>query len=288
MTEKPIAPPRDLVTDPDAAAERLRRFFVQHRPLVLTGAGISVASGLPAYRDKFGSWQHAQPMQHRDFTQSSTARARYWARAMVGWTAFSEASPSAVHGQLSRWQASHHIGDIATQNVDGLHQRAGSSRVIDLHGRLDEVVCLGCGDLSRRAQMQQRLIAANPGTETRATVPATKPDGDTAIDTVPEDFIVPDCTQCGGILKPNVVFYGDTVPRERVDALSSALHNAQSLLVVGSSLMVYSGFRVARWAAETGYPVVLLNEGITRADPIATVRLAVDAQALLSTVILPT
>ena len=276
-----IGPPRERVTDPDAAADWLRRFFAQHTPLVLTGAGVSVASGLPAYRDARGNWQHAQPMQHRLFVESADARARYWFRAAAGWAHFARAQPSPVHTRLATWQTNKQIDLIATQNVDGLHQRAGSASVIDLHGRLDKVVCLDCGDLSERDALQRRLLAANPDTLVTSDA-ATRPDGDTEQSEVPPDFTVPSCTACGGRLKPHVVFYGDTVPRERVEALESALHRARSLLVIGSSLMVYSGFRVARWAHEAHYPSVLLNEGVTRADPIATVRLAVDAQTLLS------
>lgn len=278
-----VGPPREQVDDPDAATERLRRFLLDHRPLVLTGAGISVAAGLPAYRDATGQWQHAQPMQHRDFLASDAARRRYWSRAMLGWRAFSAAEPSPVHRTLARWQAAERIGLIVTQNVDALHQHAGSADVLDLHGRLDTVVCLDCQAENSRSAMQDRLEAANPGWDT-PTAHVVKPDGDTGVDTVEPDFRLPACERCGGRLKPDVVFYGDTVPLTRVEAVKAALDTAGALLVIGSSLSVYSGYRVARWAAESGFPTVLVNPGVTRADPIANVRLAVDAQTVLPTV----
>lgn len=276
-----IGAPRETVTDLDAAADWLRRFLLDQTPLVLTGAGISIASGLPAYRDESGQWQHAQPMQHRDFLDSPAARQRYWQRAVVGWSAFSRAEPSPAHSALATWQRAGSIGLIATQNVDALHQRAGSARVLDLHGRLDQVVCMQCADRSTRADMQARLIRANPGTAEQSDR-VNRPDGDTGLDTADPNFVVPACKLCEGTLKPDVVFYGDTVPIDRVTQLKDALDAARSLIVVGSSLAVYSGFRVARWASETGYPIVLINPGATRADPIADIRLAVNAQALLS------
>jgi len=172
-------------------------------------------------------------MQHRLFVESAEARQRYWFRAAAGWARFARAQPSPVHTRLATWQTNNQIDLIATQNVDGLHQRAGSASVIDLHGRLDQVVCLDCGDLSERDALQRRLLAANPDTLVTSDA-ATRPDGDTEQSEVPPDFTVPSCTACGGRLKPHVVFYGDTVPRERVEALESALHRARSLLTRGA------------------------------------------------------
>ncbi|MEM6985249.1 MAG: NAD-dependent protein deacetylase, partial [Pseudomonadota bacterium] len=246
--------PRQLLTDIDAATDWLRRFLLHCKPLVLTGAGISIASGLPAYRDDAGRWQHAQPMQHRDFVTDDAARRRYWSRAMLGWQAFSSASPSAVHTVLAAWQAAAKVGLIATQNVDTLHQRAGSTKVVDLHGRLDQVVCLDCGDTSTRADMQARLRKANPDIQVDSNT-LVKPDGDVGFELDDAHFDVPVCSQCSGRLKPDVVFYGDTVPAERVASVRRALDDSGALLVIGSSLSVYSGYRIARWAAEAQYPI---------------------------------
>jgi len=248
--------------------------FIQRHPrlFVLTGAGISTASGIPDYRDPNGDWQRPPPVQHRDFVNSEAVRQRYWARSLVGWQSFARARPNVCHTTLAAWEAAGRLSSLVTQNVDGLHQAAGATRVVDLHGRLDQVVCLQCAARSSRGALQQRLTALNPRFTELGAAPA--PDGDADLDlTAFDDFHVPDCPQCGGTLKPDVVFFGDTIPRERVERAVSALYAADALLVIGSSLMVYSGFRFCRLAAERGMPLAAITPGRTRADDLLDLKL---------------
>jgi len=218
--------------------EDLQRFIRRHpRLFVLTGAGISTASGIPDYRDANGDWKRPPPVQYRDFVKSEAVRRRYWARSLIGWQGFARARPNICHTTLAAWEASGRLSSLVTQNVDGLHQAAGSRRVIDLHGRLDQVVCLQCAARSEREALQRRLTALNPRFAELQAAPA--PDGDADLDLATfEDFHVPDCPQCGGTLKPDVVFFGETIPRERVEHAVAALDTADALLVIGSSLMV--------------------------------------------------
>jgi NAD-dependent SIR2 family protein deacetylase len=262
------------VTDP------LRSFvntvLPQHpRLLVLTGAGCSTASGIPDYRDERGEWKRAAPMHFPEFMASDDKRKRYWARSMAGWRAFSRATPNAVHEALATLEAQQVIHHLLTQNVDGLHQRAGSRRVVDLHGRLDAVLCLDCGAQFERRLVQEQLEAENP--DWAYEVKQIAPDGDVDLDQVDYPrFKLVYCDRCGGILKPNVVFFGENVPRSRVDFALARLHEADALVVVGSSLMVYSGFRFARAAAQAQIPIVILNRGQTRADDLAILKLDQD------------
>lgn len=244
----------------------LENFFGQHRRLfILTGAGISTGSGIPDYRDTNGDWKRQQPVQYQDFIQRSATRQRYWARSLIGWPWFRKAQPNSCHRALVGWERAGRIAHLVTQNVDRLHQQAGSRSVTDLHGRLDEVLCLDCGDRVPRSQIQDWLLEHNPHLAERSANPA--PDGDADLDDLAlQTVAVPTCTKCGGMLKPNVVFYGETIPRERVDATIAALHDADALLVIGSSLMVYSGFRFCRLAAEADIPLAVINPGRTRAD----------------------
>lgn len=266
-------------TDPATA---LRDWLApRRRVFVLTGAGVSTASGIPDYRDAAGEWKRPAPVTFQAFVQQPATRARYWARAFVGWPRFGAARPNAAHAALADWErAGDRLSLLLTQNVDALHQKAGSRRVVDLHGRLDAVRCLGCSHRLAREAVQDAMARANPawrGLDARAA-----PDGDADLADVDFDaFRTPACPACGGLLKPDVVFFGEAVPRERVEAAQSALAASDALLVVGSSLMVYSGFRFARMAHEAGLPVAILTRGVTRADPLATLKLEADCVDVL-------
>ena len=267
---------------PDSDSARLQAFIDTHDSLVvLTGAGISTASGIPDYRDRNGDWKRAPPMTFQTFTASVEARQRYWARSFVGWPVIAAARPNAAHAALARLEACGRIGQLITQNVDGLHSRAGQQRVIDLHGRLDQVVCLGCHACSRRAELQIRLQEANPDW----LVPSgpLAPDGDADLEGLEfERFSVPDCLACGGMLKPDVVFFGESVPRERVVAAFNAVDDADAMLIVGSSLMVFSGYRFARRAVERGLPIAAINPGRGRADAQLSLKIGQPAELVLA------
>lgn len=240
--------------------------------MLLTGAGVSTGSGIPDYRDADGAWKRRPPITGQIFRSDPLQRARYWARSLIGWPLLVTAQPNAAHRALAALQAQGRVTRLVTQNVDGLHQAAGSPDVIDLHGRLDVLTCLACGDRSPRHAFQQRLLAHNPDWAPGSAAPL--PDGDADLENVDfSAFVVPPCTLCGGLLKPDVVFFGENVPRDRVDAAFAALHAADGLLVVGSSLMVYSGYRFAVAARERGLPLAVLTRGRTRADEIATLKL---------------
>jgi NAD-dependent SIR2 family protein deacetylase len=252
--------------------------------VVLTGAGMSTASGIPAYRDAAGQWQHPAPIQHQAFLREAGVRRRYWARSFVGWPRFAQARPNAGHDALAVLERQGHVHTLITQNVDGLHQAAGSQAVIELHGGLRQVRCLGCGALHAREEMQAWLEARNPGFATDlAQATRTAPDGDAHLEDVAyEGFQVPACPACGdGVLKPDVVFYGDNVPRDRVAHALACMEDAKGLLVIGSSLMVYSGYRFALLAHQQGKPVVAINQGMTRADALLTTKLDGDCSAVL-------
>lgn len=263
------------------AAGQLRRWLEGHRRVfVLTGAGCSTGSGIPDYRDAAGEWKRTPPVNYRDFVEDLQVNARYWARSFIGWPMVSRASPNGAHVALAHAQACGWISRIVTQNVDGLHERAGSSGVIDLHGRIDQVVCLQCGERYPRAQLQRRLADANP--EWSGISVEAGPDGDADLEGRDFDrFRVPPCDACGGILKPDVVFFGENVPRLRYEEARSALASSDGLLVVGSSLMVYSGYRFARMAHQAGQPIAILNLGRTRADDLASLKIEADCPATL-------
>ena len=235
------------------------------RLVVLTGAGCSTDSGIPDYRDAAGAWKRRPPVQMRDFLMSEAVRKRYWARSLLGWRHFSTARPNEAHHALARLEAAGHLRHLITQNVDGLHQKAGSRWVTDLHGRLDEVLCLTCGVREARAIFQEELTARNPAWSGLSAGHA--PDGDADLESQDfSGFDVPACIQCGGLLKPAVVFFGDSIPAEWTQRALQETEAADALLVVGSSLMVWSGFRLVRAVAERGRPVAALNLGTTRAD----------------------
>jgi NAD-dependent SIR2 family protein deacetylase len=251
--------------------------------LVLTGAGMSTDSGIPDYRGRDGT-RRVTPMQHGEFVGSSGARQRYWARSFIGWQRFWHAEPNASHHAVAALQRRGLLGPVITQNVDGLHQAAGSRDVTELHGTLAEVVCLTCGDRSDRDLLQARMAEANPGFERHAEGQAPdgsrvssqiRPDGDIVLDDdLVRAFNLPLCTVCGAdTLKPDVVFFGGSVPRDRVDSCYALTDDAPALLVLGSSLAVMSGLRFVRHAAKRGIPVMAVTRGPTRGDDLMTLRL---------------
>jgi len=251
----------------------LRTFLDCHRRLfVLTGAGCSTASGIPDYRDTNGDWKRAQPVMLQRFMTDESARKRYWARSLVGWRRMHAARPNDAHRALAVLEQAGRIERLVTQNVDGLHQAAGSRAVIDLHGRIDVVRCLTCGDRLPRETVQHELLRRNPAFARLDAVAA--PDGDADLDALSFDsFDVPACGSCGGMLKPDVVFFGEGVPKPRVDAAMSALHQSDAMLIVGSSLMVYSGYRFAQAMAARGKPIAAVNIGRTRADDLLALKI---------------
>lgn len=263
-----------------SAFAALADFCVQHpRLLVLTGAGCSTASGIPAYRDDDGNWQHPAPVQYNEFIGSARVRQRYWARSAIGWSRIRDAQPGAAHHAIAQLQSDGRITHLVTQNVDSLHQQAGSDQVTDLHGRLDQVRCLDCDTRQSRASFQTLLEQSNPDWKPTAR-PA--PDGDAVLaDADYQHFLVPDCPACSGTVKPDVVFFGESVPRRRVGRVQAALTAADALLVVGSSLMVFSGFRFAREAHQQGIPVAAVNQGRTRADELLRLKCNTDCNAAL-------
>lgn len=263
--------------------EALAGFLARNESLaVLSGAGASTASGIPDYRDRNGDWKHADPIQYQDFVRNKNSRQRYWARSYVGWQRFSKARPNAAHYALADLEAAGKVATLITQNVDRLHSAAGSRRVIDLHGDLSKVRCLSCNKTQTRFDYQQQLSNANP--DWHAQVFRYKPDGDAELaDDGHEEFSVPECEECGGVVKPDVVMFGETVPKARVDDATTSIGCADALLVVGSSLMVFSGFRFARQAAAQEKPIAIVNQGRTRADDIAELKVEADCGDALST-----
>ena len=243
--------------------------------VALTGAGVSTESGIPDYRDERGQWKRPEPMQYREFTSSEASRRRYWARSLLGFSVLGAARPNLAHLALADLERRGAISLVITQNVDGLHQAAGSREVVDLHGRIDRVVCLACQRRTPRSSLQHELLALNPGWADRAAVVAPDGDADPG-DADYENFRVPSCI-CGGVLKPDVVFFGEHVPKDRVERAMSALESARSLLVVGSSLMVFSGYRFVRAAQRLGISVAVINRGHTRADAVAAIKISGEA-----------
>ncbi|MGA8246691.1 MAG: NAD-dependent protein deacetylase [Nocardioides sp.] len=248
------------------------------RLVVLTGAGVSTDSGIPDYRGP-GS-RARRPMTYQEFLSGPGARQRYWARSHLGWSRMRRAAPNDGHRALARLEPDL----LITQNVDGLHEAAGSRRLVALHGRISEVTCLSCRSTTSRARLEEQMAAANPGfAEAHVAVP-TRPDGDVDLDDT-AGFVVPGCDGCGGVLKPDVVFFGENVPADRVqrcyDAVD-ALSADDALLVVGSSLAVMSGLRFVRRAARAGVPIVIVNRGATRGDDLARVRIEAGCSEFLT------
>ncbi len=250
----------------------LARFLRTHpKLLVLTGAGCSIGSGIPAYRDSAGQWLRRDPIQYQDFLKDPRSRRRYWARSFFGWPAMAEARPNRAHRALCELENRGRLVDLITQNVDGLHARAGSRDPLELHGSLARVECLDCDYTEHRDRTQSRMQACNPDWNPR--ILESRPDGDVELDEQAyPGFSPPDCPACGGRLKPRVVFFGESVPRQRLDRIRQGLDQCQALLIVGTSLVVFSGFRIVREAAAAGIPVVSVNPGRTRADELLAFR----------------
>jgi NAD+-dependent protein deacetylase sirtuin 4 len=262
------------------AAGELAELLARRRFAVLSGAGCSTESGIPDYRGD-GTRRRAQrPMQHASFVNDVEARRRYWARSLLGWPRFSAARPNAAHHALARLEQAGFLSGLITQNVDRLHHRAGSRHVIELHGALADVRCLSCDRLESREQLQHRLLELNPGFDERHAELA--PDGDAELPgDVVRDFRIAACLGCEGALKPDVVFFGGSVPKPRVDAAWACMDGAEALLVVGSSLAVYSGYRFVRGAAQRGLPIAIVNLGVSRGDELAALRVERRAGELL-------
>ena len=284
----PSGPPLERAGRAPAGIEldRLREFLErQARLFVLTGAGVSTDSGIPDYRDADGEWKRpSRPVQFRDFMMDAATRRRYWARGLVGWQHLHRAVPNDAHRALARLERAGRVELLVTRNVDRLHQAAGSEAVVDLHGRADVVRCMRCDRRVPRADCQAELVDLNPAWAGLGVSAA--PDGDADLAGADyESFFVPDCAACGGILKPDVVFFGESVPKERVARAMQALADADAALVIGSSLMVFSGYRFARAAADLGKPIAAVNLGRTRADELLTLKVeATCAEALAACV----
>lgn len=248
--------------------------------LVLTGAGISTASGIPDYRDRDGVRRGRLPVQGPEFRRDEAVRRRYWARSMAGYPALRQARPNQAHHALAALQQQGRVGGLLTQNVDGLHQRAGSPALLELHGNIHRVICLDCHASFARADIQHQLEALNPAL--RGAVAAPAPDGDAHLE--PDALAtlhIPACAYCAGLLKPDVVFFGDGVPRSDTERAVAMMNHASALLVIGSSLMVYSGFRFCRLAAAAGKPIAAINLGKTRADELLSLKIAASAESIL-------
>jgi NAD-dependent SIR2 family protein deacetylase len=260
----------------------LKDFIDRHsRLFVLTGAGCSTNSGIPDYRDNHGNWKRTQPVTHQAFMGDEATRKRYWARSLIGWRRFGRAVPNDAHHALAKLEANGRCEMLLTQNVDRLHQRAGHRQVIDLHGRLDLVRCMGCGLKEQRARFQQELESLNGAW--LAIDAADAPDGDADVETADfSTFVVPPCRTCGGVMKPDVVFFGENVSRDIVMAAQGHLEQSDAMLVVGSSLMVYSGYRFAQMAARRGLPIAAVNLGKTRADDLLTLKIEDRCEAALA------
>ncbi|MBJ6763011.1 NAD-dependent protein deacetylase [Myxococcaceae bacterium JPH2] len=263
-----------------AGVEALASLLRGRRIVALTGAGCSTESGIPDYRGPGTRARARNPIQHREFLTKPEVRARYWARSLLGWPRFSSARPNAAHHALANLERDGHVLGLITQNVDRLHHDAGSVRVIELHGALSRVRCLDCGGMETRPDLQNRLLALNP--DFSHTPTEWRPDGDAELPVeAVQSFRVPACLRCGGTLKPDVVFFGDNVALPIVEEAFSLLEEGDALLVVGSSLAVYSGFRFVTRAAERHMPIALLNIGESRGDSLADVRVEASAGEVL-------
>ncbi len=258
------------MTTAATSLDALAGLLAGRRTAVLSGAGLSTDSGIPDYRGPQTRLVPRNPVQFDDFIRSADARRRYWARAARGWSRVFDARPNAGHAALARLDAAGLVAGTVTQNVDGLHQAAGTGQVVDLHGRLDRIVCLGCDAVFPRADVQDRIEALNPGW-TAVTPTRIAPDGDA--DVSDAGFVAPTCPACDGPLKPDVVFFGESVPKPRVAEAAAIVRAADVLLVVGSSLTVYSGYRFVRQAEAEGTPVAVVTLGETRGHRHAAVAL---------------
>jgi NAD+-dependent protein deacetylase sirtuin 4 len=263
----------DPPSGPDGM-DALARLVTTGRVVVLSGAGVSTESGIPDYRGPSSRARPPRPIKYQEFVGSAEARARYWARSAVGWPRISAAAPNTGHAAIARLETAGVVLGVITQNVDGLHQAAGSTAVIELHGSLAWAVCLSCGTREARASLQDRIMTVNrEWAHDAGRLAASAPDGDAVVDAaLIASFHVPACVRCGGILKPDVVLFGENVPKGRVEEAFALLARAEVLLVVGSSLATYSGLRFVTRAVEDRKAVAIVNRGPTRADPLAAVR----------------
>jgi NAD-dependent SIR2 family protein deacetylase len=264
--------------------DRLADLVAAGGVVVLSGAGLSTESGIPDYRGPTGRTRAASPMTFTEFVGSDAARRRYWARSHLGWRHIAAAAANRGHLAVADLERDGLLAGTITQNVDGLHQAAGSRRVVDLHGRLDRVICRGCGAVSPRGQLDARLREAN--LDWSPHLDAITPDGDAVVDAgAVEQFRVVDCDLCGGVLKPDVVFFGENVPPPRVAECYALVEQASSMLVLGSSLTVMSGYRFVRHAAKHAVPVAIVNQGATRGDPLADLTIDAPLGAVLETLV---
>jgi NAD-dependent SIR2 family protein deacetylase len=264
----------------DEPLGRLAEWVADRGVVVLSGAGLSTESGIPDYRGPSGAARRHTPMTYQEFTRDPVARRRYWARSHLGWRTIGEARPNAGHRAVARLQELAVVDGIVTQNVDGLHQAGGAHGVVELHGNLARIACLDCGEISGRQELIDRLDAANPGFG--AAVTAVNPDGDVELDdAVLDGFVVVGCAGCGGVLKPDVVYFGETVPPDRVRRSFDLVARARTLLVLGSSLTVMSGRRFVLRAAKEGTRVAIVNQGATRGAPYAGLMLDARLGAVL-------
>ncbi|MFY9916678.1 MAG: NAD-dependent protein deacetylase [Nocardioidaceae bacterium] len=270
------------IEPPAGDADDLCAFLARHRRVfVLTGAGCSTESGIPDYRGLEGEWKRHRPIEFQPFVRDPGMRSRYWARSLIGWRSFGGAAPNDAHRGLAALERTDRIGLLVTQNVDGLHQAAGSRRVVDLHGRLDRVACLSCRHTSARAAWQLHLEDLNA--DWTALDAPVAPDGDADLDGLDfSGFVVPDCPRCGGVVKPDVVFFGENVPAWRHTQATAALSRSDAMLVVGSSLMVHSGYRYALAADRLGLPIAAVNLGRTRADHLLSLKVSAAAGPTLA------
>ena len=269
------ASPNILLTPNTSAlhdgVQHLAVLLSNRRVLVLSGAGVSTESGIPDYRGPQSIKKPRNPMRYKEFVGGAEARRRYWARSFRGWLAVHRAAPNGGHRALAGMEARGAVGGVITQNVDGLHQGAGSRNVLELHGSLAAVKCLECGARESRRKLQARMLSLNPAFETQGV--EITPDGDAEIpQRLIDGFEVPGCLRCGGVLKPDVVFFGENVPKERVLRAYEMLARADALLVVGSSLTVFSGYRFVARATQEGKPVAIINQGPTRGDGDAVLK----------------
>jgi NAD-dependent SIR2 family protein deacetylase len=256
----------------EAALEAVAGLLERGDVLVLSGAGLSTESGIPDYRGPTGSLRKSLPMTYQTFVRDPLARQRYWARSQLGWRLIARAEPNDGHRAVAALQARGALSGVVTQNVDGLHQAGGAADVIELHGNLEQVVCLACLGKSPRTELDDRLRAANASWT--AVASAVNPDGDVVLDEAAvASFRVVDCLGCGGVLKPDVVFFGENVPPAKVRHCYDLVERSRSMLVLGSSLAVMSGLRFVKRAASLGLPVAIVNQGWTRGDEHAAVRL---------------
>ncbi|XP_071944041.1 NAD-dependent protein lipoamidase sirtuin-4, mitochondrial-like [Antedon mediterranea] len=269
-----FVPPSSPINENDL--NKVQNFIDKTKKLfVLTGAGLSTESGIPDYRSEgvgLYARSNSRPMQYKTFLQSAERRRQYWARNFVGWMRYKSFVPNTSHMALSVWEKRGKIDWLATQNVDGLHLKAGSERVTELHGSLHRVNCLSCNNVTDRNIFQEKLLKLNPDFITKQG--AMGPDGDTLLsEDEMKNFDVPECEVCGGILKPNIVFFGDNVEKTIVGYLMNQVEKADGILCAGSSLEVYSGYRFALAAKKWNKPIAIINIGPTRADHLATLKI---------------